>query len=186
MTPRGEMPKEEKRSLFRELGLPLRRRSCHQPPSRRISRIGRTGFPDAILFNGGFFIPEILRERAADLLGGWFGKRPEVFENRNLDLAVASGAAYYSYVRSTGAGVLVRGGLPRAYYVGIDDESAVCLVPRGAEEGDSIEVDRDGLQLIANKPVAFRLLSSLTRSGDNPGDVVRFHGRREYSPACSA
>jgi len=70
--------------------------------------------PDAILFNGGFFIPEICRTRVADVLENWYGKRPEIFENRDLDLAVASGAAYYSYVRSTGAGVLVRGGLPRA------------------------------------------------------------------------
>ena len=110
----------------------------------------------------------------ADVLANWYGKRPEVFENRDLDLAVASGAAYYSYVRSTGAGVLVRGGLPRAYYVGFDDTSAVCLLPRGAEEGDSVEIDREGLQLVANKPVAFRLLSSLTRSGDQAGEVVRF------------
>ena len=49
----------------------------------------------------------------------WYGRRPLVFENRDLDLAVAVGAAYYSYVRSTGAGLLVRGGLPRAYYIGI-------------------------------------------------------------------
>ena len=41
---------------------------------------------------------------------------------------VAVGAAYYSYVRSTGAGLLVRGGLPRAYYVGIGDSDAVCLI----------------------------------------------------------
>ena len=34
-------------------------------------------------------------------------------------------------------GVLVRGGLPRAYYVGLNDSTAVCLVPRGAEEGDT-------------------------------------------------
>jgi molecular chaperone DnaK (HSP70) len=184
ITPRGEMPKEEKRSLFRELGLPY---VADPAISRHLAAFLESAgqAPDAILFNGGFFIPEILRERVADLLGGWFVKRPEVFENRDLDLAVASGAAYYSYVRSTGAGVLVRGGLPRAYYVGIDDESAVCLVPRGAEEGDSIEVDRDGLQLIANKPVAFRLLSSLTRSGDNPGDVVRFtegEGIHQHAP----
>jgi molecular chaperone DnaK (HSP70) len=75
--------------------------------------------PDAILFNGGFFIPEICRERVADAVGHWYGKRPEILENRDLDLAVATGAAYYSYVRSTGSGVLVRRGLPRTYYLGI-------------------------------------------------------------------
>src|ERR1700722_7423045 len=173
ITPRGEMPKEEKRSLFRELGLPY----VSDPAiSRHLAAFLESAgqAPDAILFNGGFFIPEILRERVADVLANWYGKRPEVFENRDLDLAVASGAAYYSYVRSTGAGVLVRGGLPRAYYVGFDDNSAVCLVPRGAEEGDSVEVDREDLQLVANKPVAFRLISSLTRTDDKPGEVVQF------------
>ena len=173
LTPLGEKPKEEKRSLFRELGLPY----VSDPAiSRHLSAFLESAgqAPDAILFNGGFFIPEICRQRVADVLENWYGKRPEIFENRDLDLAVASGAAYYSYVRSTGSGILVRGGLPRAYYVGLNDASAVCLVPRGAEEGDSVEVDRGDLQLVANRPVAFRLLSSLTRTDDKPGDVVVF------------
>src|SRR5579863_6170253 len=173
ITPLGEKPKEEKRSLFRELGLPY----VSDPAiSRHLSAFLESAnqVPDAILFNGGFFIPEICRTRVADVLENWYGRRPEIFENRDLDLAVASGAAYYSYVRSTGSGVLVRGGLPRAYYVGLADSTAVCLVPRGAEEGDSVEVDREDLQLVANKPVAFRLISSLTRTDDKPGEVVQF------------
>ena len=178
LTPLGEKPKEEKRSLFRELGLPY----VSDPAISRhlaafLENAGQA--PDAILFNGGFFIPEICRTRVADVLENWYGKRPEIFENRDLDLAVASGAAYYSYVRSTGAGVLVRGGLPRAYYVGLSDASAVCLVPRGAEEGDSVEVDREDIQLVANKPVAFRLISSLTRTDDKPGEVVQFSQTEE-------
>jgi molecular chaperone DnaK (HSP70) len=178
LTPLGEKPKEEKRSLFRELGLPY----VSDPAiSRHLSAFLESAGekPDAILFNGGFFIPEILRERVADVLEGWYGKRPEIFENRDLDLAVASGAAYYSYVRSTGSGVLVRGGLPRSYYIGLNDSSAVCLVPRGAEEGDTVEVDREDIQLVANKPVAFRLMSSLTRTDDKPGEVVRFGAEEE-------
>ncbi|MEP6715027.1 MAG: Hsp70 family protein [Terriglobia bacterium] len=178
ISPRGEKPKEDKRSLFRELGLPY----VSDPAiSRHLSTFLESAgqAPDAILFNGGFFIPEILRQRVADILESWYGKRPEIFENRDLDLAVASGAAYYSFVRSTGSGVLVRGGLPRAYYVGLNDNAAVCLVPRGAEEGDSVEVDREDLQLVANKPVAFRLLSSLTRTDDQPGQVVQFTAEEE-------
>ncbi|HTA46680.1 MAG TPA: Hsp70 family protein [Bryobacteraceae bacterium] len=173
ITPRGELPKEEKRSLFRELGLPY---VSDAAISRHLAAFLESAnqVPDAILFNGGFFIPEICRTRVADILENWYGKRPEIFENQDLDLAVASGAAYYSYVRSTGSGVLVRGGLPRAYYVGLNDSTAVCLVPRGAEEGDSVEVDREDLQLVANKPVAFRLISSLTRTDDKPGEVVQF------------
>jgi molecular chaperone DnaK (HSP70) len=173
LSPLHEKPKEEKRSLFRELGLPY----VSDPAiSRHLSAFLETSDakPDAILFNGGFFIPEILRQRVADILEHWYGKRPEIFENRDLDLAVASGAAYYSYVRSTGSGVLVRGGLPRSYYIGLNDSSAVCLVPRGAEEGDTVAVDREDIQLVANKPVAFRLFSSLTRTDDKPGEVVTF------------
>src|SRR5690348_5994678 len=158
---RGEKPKDEKRSLFRELGLPY----VTDPAVTRhlnefLEPTGQT--PDAILFNGGFFIPEILRERVADVVGKWYGRRPEIFENSDLDLAVARGAAYYSYVRSTGSGVLVRGGLPRTYYIALGDAKdgkfqAVCLVPRGAEEGAALEIDDDALQLVANRPVSFRL-----------------------------
>src|SRR5437660_2256375 len=175
---RGEKPKDEKRSLFRELGLPY----VTDPAITRhlnefLEPAGQS--PNAILFNGGFFIPEILRERVADVVGKWYGTRPEIFENVDLDLAVARGAAYYSYVRSTGSGVLVRGGLPRTYYIGLGDAregrfSAVCLVPRGAEEGANIEIDNDALQLVANRPVSFRLYSSLTRSDDGVGQVIDF------------
>jgi len=175
---RGEGPKDEKRSLFRELGLPY----VSDPAVTRhlnvfLESAGET--PDAILFNGGFFIPRILQERVADVVGQWYGRRPEILENSELDLAVARGAAYYSYVRSTGSGVLVRGGLPRTYYIGLGEPKdgkfpAVCLVPRGAEEGSAIEVDNDALQLVANRPVSFRLYSSLTRTDDKLGDVLEF------------
>src|SRR5438874_4842046 len=170
---RGDLPKEEKRSLFRELGLPyVSDPAITKHLNAFLDGAGQT--PDAILFNGGFFIPEITRQRVADAVEHWYGKRPEIFENRDLDLAVATGAAYYSYVRSTGSGILVRGGLPRAYYVGIGDEDAdtfqaVCLVPRGTEEGQTLELDRADLQLVANRPVSFRLYSSLLRTEDQLG-----------------
>ncbi|HTX35302.1 MAG TPA: Hsp70 family protein [Bryobacteraceae bacterium] len=178
LSERGEPPKDEKRSLFRELGLPY----VSDPAiSRHLNAfLEPTGqAPDAILFNGGFFIPEILRERVADVVGHWYGRRPEILENSELDLAVARGAAYYSYVRSTGSGVLVRGGLPRTYFIGLGEARegkfpAVCLVPRGAEEGTDLEIDNGALQLVANRPVSFRLYSSLTRTADRLGDVVEF------------
>lgn len=177
-TERGEGPKDEKRSLFRELGLPY---VSDPAVTRHLNAfLEPTGqAPDAILFNGGFFIPEILRERVADVVAKWYGRRPEILENSDLDLAVARGAAYYSYVRSTGSGVLVRGGLPRTYYIGLGEPRdgkfpAVCLVPRGAEEGANIEIDNDALQLVANRPVSFRLYSSLTRTDDKLGAVLEF------------
>jgi hypothetical protein len=174
-----EKPKEDKKSLFRELGLPY----VTDPAITRhiaafVSMAGQA--PDAILFNGGFFIPDICRQRVAEVIEGWYGKRPAIFENRDLDLAVSVGAAYYSYVRSTGAGLLVRGGLPRSYFIetaGAEEGSQIrtlCLVPRGTEEAETLDVDTGNLQLLANKPVSFRLYSSLTRTDDKLGDVVEF------------
>jgi molecular chaperone DnaK (HSP70) len=182
ITERAARPQDEKRSLFRELGLPY---ETDPAITKHLAAFLDTAgqIPDAILFNGGFFIPEICRERVADALEHWYGKRPEIFDNRDLDLAVARGAAYYSYVRSTGSGVIVRGGLPRAYFIGLSDESAVCLVPRGAEEGTTLEVDRDDLHVVANRPVSFALYSSLARSEDAPGQLVPIEPEfRRHSP----
>jgi hypothetical protein len=50
----------------------------------------------------------------------------------------------------------------------------VCLVPRGTEEGTTLELEIPNLQLVANKAVSFRLYSSLTRTEDRPGDIVEF------------
>jgi molecular chaperone DnaK (HSP70) len=174
----SDRPSDDKRSIFRELGLPY----VSDPAVTKHLAAFLAGAgdvkPDAILFNGGFFIPEILRQRVADVLESWFGKRPAIFENRDLDLAVAVGAAYYANAKTTGTGVLVRGGLPRAYFIGIGEGAepikTVCLAPRGTEEGSSLELDMEGLQLVANKPVSFRLYSSLTRTEDQLGAVVEF------------
>jgi len=174
-----ERPQQEKQSVFRELGLPYVSDpgiTRHLAEFLHNSPAAGHGI-DAILFNGGFFIPQVFRERVRDIVEHWFGRRPLLFENQDLDLAVAIGAAYYSYARSSGSGVLVRGGLPRAYFLGLQDSSssairAVCLMPRGTEEAQEIRLDQPELQLLANTPVAFRLYSSLSRTDDAAGDVV--------------
>jgi hypothetical protein len=173
-----DQPQEDQKSLFRELGLPYVADAAVTRHLAAFLGSSQSAAPDAILFNGGFFIPEILRQRVVDVVERWYGKRPLTFENNDLDLAVSVGAAYYSHVRSTGSGVLVRGGLPRTYYLGLDSSPeklrTVCLVPRGAEAGSTQTLDLENLQLVANKPVSFRLYSSLTRADDEVGGVVEF------------
>lgn len=177
----ADQPRQEKQSVFRELGLPYVSDPAitrHLAEFLHNSPAAEHGV-DAILFNGGFFIPQVFRERVRDVVEHWFGRQPLIFENHDLDLAVAVGAAYYSYVRSSGSGVLVRGGLPRAYFLGLQDEgssaiSTVCLMPRGTEEGQEIQLAQPELQLLANTPVAFRLYSSLSRTEDAAGDLVSF------------
>ena len=174
----ADQPSEEEKSPFREIGLPYVSDPAVTRHLAAFLKSAGDAKPDAILFNGGFFIPEVLRQRVADVMEHWYGRRPAIFENRDLDLAVAVGAAYYSYVRATGAGLLVRGGLPRAYFIGLggdhDALKTLCLVPRGAEEGSTVEIDPGTLQLVANKPVSFRLYSSRTRTDDAAGDIVEF------------
>lgn len=177
-----DKPQQEKQSVFRELGLPY----VSDPAITRHLAEFLHNSPalehgiDAILFNGGFFIPQVFRDRVRDVAEYWFGRKPLILENQDLDLAVAIGAAYYSYVRSTGSGVLLRGGLPRAYFLGLQDGTgsssikAVCLMPRGTEEGQEIRLEQPELQLLANTPVAFRLYSSLSRTEDGAGDLISF------------
>src|SRR3954469_8908654 len=187
-----ERPHQEKQSVFRELGLPY----VSDPGITRHLAEFLANSPaaehgvDAILFNGGFFIPPVFRERVLDVVEHWFGRRPVAFENQDLDLAVALGAAYYSYVRVSGRGVLVRGGLPRAYYVGLQDNAssairAVCLVPRGTEEGSEIRLSTPELELLANTPVAFRLYSSLARTEDPAGAVVSLERSEDMTDPAS-
>jgi hypothetical protein len=177
----SDRPQQEKQSVFRELGLPYVSDPAitrHLAEFLHNSPAAEKGI-DAILFNGGFFIPHVFRERVRDVAEHWFGRRPAIFENHDLDLAVAVGGAYYSYVRASGSGVLVRGGLPRAYFLGLQNDGSsaintVCLMPRGTEEGQEVRLEQPELQLIANTPVAFRLYSSLSRTDDAAGDLVSF------------
>jgi molecular chaperone DnaK (HSP70) len=177
-----DRPRDDRRTGFRELGLPYVSDPAitrHLAAFMSASAAHAPRGVDAILFNGGFFVPEMLRARVADVVGRWYGGAPAVLENRDLDLAVAIGAAYYSFARTTGAGVVIRGGLPRTYYIGTRSGDtgrvrAVCLVPRGTEDGATLELDREDLHVVANRPVSFRLYSSLTRTDDLLGAVVEF------------
>ena len=190
----NEKPQQDKQSVFRELGLPYVADPAitrHLADFLKNSPAAEHGV-DAILFNGGFFIPPVFRDRVRDVVAHWFGRTPTIFENHDLDLAVAIGAAYYSYVRASGTGVLVRGGLPRAYFLGVQGAEAdangiktVCLMPRGTEEGAEIKLEQPELQLVANTPVAFRLYSSLSRTEDKAGDVVTLPNDGDLSDPAS-
>ena len=140
--------------------------------------------PDYLLFNGGVFSPALLRERLRGIVGKWFdasrGWQPEALIGNRLDFAVAHGAAYYGLVR-LGEGVRVGSGSARAYYVGViasegesaeDVQPAVCLIPRGAEEGFSGQLTERPVEALTNQPVTFDLFSSMTRTSDRFGQVV--------------
>lgn len=138
--------------------------------------------PSAILFNGGVFKALDLRGRVAEVLGAWAGRPVVTLDNADPDLAVAIGAAYYGLVRG-GRGIRIRGGVPRAYYVGIESSApavpgvappikALCVVPMGMEEGTEADVPGPEFGLVVGEPAEFRFLGSTVRRDDRPGAVL--------------
>ena len=145
--------------------------------------------PTHVLFNGGVFKADVLRQRLLEVLGEWFSGDaagagpPQMLEGRHdLDHAVARGAAYYGWAKNRG-GLRIRGGTARAYYVGIETAGlavpgaprplrALCVVPIGMEEGTESDVPSDEIGLIVGEPAQFRFFSSSTRKQDRPGDVL--------------
>ena len=173
-------------SGFRELGLPYApdsaiTRYLAKFLSSHAEAVGGVSAarPDVVLFNGGFFASEALRDRVLEVLESWFGDQgwaPRVLRSERLDLAVAQGAAYFGMVRR-GEGERIQGGLAHAYYVGAQQQSetastALCLVPAGLEEGREVTLEDRDFELLIREPVEFPIYTSSTRSGDRPGDLV--------------
>jgi hypothetical protein len=141
--------------------------------------------PTAVLFNGGVFKAELLRQRVVAALNHWnknSGQPVKVLPNDDLDLAVARGAAYYGLVRR-GQGIRIRGGTARVYYVGIETSlpavpwappplKALCVVPFGMEEGTETDVPGQEFGLVVGAPAEFRFLGSSVRRGDPVGTMV--------------
>ena len=149
--------------------------------------------PTAVLFNGGVFKSELLAQRVMSTINDWLyleGAEPaRMLDGADLDLAVARGAAYYSYVRR-GTGVRIRGGTARSYYVAIESSmpaipgmeppiQALCVAPFGMEEGSEIELPNQEFGLVVGEPVQFRFFGSSVRRQDQIGDLLDFWGADE-------
>ena len=149
--------------------------------------------PTAVLFNGGVFKSDLLVQRIMGAVNDWLyleGAEPaRMLAGADLDLAVARGAAYYSYVRR-GHGVRIRGGTASAFYVAIESAmpaipgmeppiQALCVAPFGMEEGSELELPGQQFGLVVGEPVHFRFFASSTRRNDQIGDLLDFWGPEE-------
>jgi molecular chaperone DnaK (HSP70) len=183
----ADRPARRAVSGFRELGLPYETDTAvtrHLAAFLQAHGQGQAVHPTHVLFNGGVFKADALRERLLNVLGEWFAAegRPQMLEGHDLDHAVARGAAYYGWAKQRG-GVRIRGGTARAYYVGIETAGlavpgaprplrALCVVPIGMEEGTESDVPSDEIGLVVGEPAQFRFFSSSTRKEDRPGNVL--------------
>jgi hypothetical protein len=118
-----------------------------------------------------------LASRLVQAISAWWPEQPRIplLEHHSLDLAVARGAAYYGLVRR-GIGQRITGGAARSFYVGLEGEGgkkmALCVAPRGQEEGETVELRSREFQLILGKPVRFPLYYSGGDIVDPSGSIV--------------
>ena len=129
--------------------------------------------PDAILLNGGVFNSPVLTQALIDSVSALWPSSPKIpiLPHDSLDLAVARGAAYSGLARRA-LGKKIGGGAPRAFYARLASGDAVCLVPRGLGEGETVTLDQT-FQLTLGRPVQFQLFSTTSDRLDKPGDVIK-------------
>jgi len=167
----ADAPLQRTRGALHEFGLPY---AADPAVTRHLAAFVQRhpGKIDAVLFNGGAMTPATLRARVLDQIARWQGVAPRELPAAMPEMAVAQGAAYYGLVRR-GLATRIKGGTPRAFYIGVDaagENRAVCLAPAGLEDGARVELARD-FRLVTNRPVSFRLYSSSSRR-DVPGALV--------------
>lgn len=143
--------------------------------------------PDLVLLNGGVFNGHALIERLRGVFDGWFGAGAVRFlDHTSLDTAVARGAVVYGLSRR-GVGESIGGGTARAYYIGVEGEQgrrqALCVAPKGMEDGASVAVPQRVFDLRLDAPVAFPLYVYTGDRVDAPGTVVDPDGELDPLPA---
>jgi molecular chaperone DnaK (HSP70) len=134
------------------------------------------GWPDTLLLNGGVFRAATIARRLAGVLEAWRGAPLRHLPNADPDVAVARGAVAYALARR-GLAPRIGGGSPRSYFLRLEGEGAaaaqraVCLLPRGSEEGHEALLEGRSFALASGRPVRFDLVAT-TGGSERVGDLV--------------
>ncbi len=156
------LPYERDVAITRHIASFLHR---HAPPGT---------WPDAVLFNGGVFRSARVADRVLEALASWRGAPVVRLPDADPDLAVARGAVAYARARR-GLGARIGGGSARGYFVGVAADPprvrAVCVVPRGAEEGVTHVASGRTFALAVGRPARFELFAS-DEVDARPGEIV--------------
>ncbi len=140
--------------------------------------------PDAILFNGGVFNSPLIVDRVLELFAHWLqeglqerSQEPlSVLDNERPDQAVAYGASAYGLARR-GWQTKIEGGSARSYFLLVDDNNnaskkAVCILPKGTAEGETIALKDKQFSLTLGQPVSFDLISTVSDNVYTPGQLI--------------
>lgn len=185
-----DQPKEEVRSGVQEMGLPY---ASDAAITRHLAKfLAKQSesedfvWPTKILFNGGVFNCDAMRERVMQVINSWSSELGrggiEALNHSSLDNAVAKGASYYGGTRS-GKGIRIRAGIARSYYIEVESampaipgmpapKKAFCIAPFGMEEGSEVEMKQKTFALTTGKIASFQFLSSTTRKEDLCGETL--------------
>jgi molecular chaperone DnaK (HSP70) len=142
----------------------------------------------AVLLNGGLFRAERARARLVEALRVLTGAAPVLLSHTDPDLAVARGAVAYG-LSLAGRGLRIAGGTAHAFFLAAEADGetsarAVCVVPRGAREGERHVAASRPLALRVGQPVRFELYASDDERVYAPGEIVELtdDGFEELSP----
>jgi molecular chaperone DnaK (HSP70) len=140
--------------------------------------------PDALLLNGGLFHAPRIAERVAHVVSSWLERELVTLPLVDPDLAVARGAVAFGLAMapsSTGSERLrIGGGSAHGYYVGVEapgkagagQARALCVVPRGSQEGERHVALGHEMALKIGETVRFELFASDGPEVHAPGQLV--------------
>ncbi len=142
----------------------------------------------AVLLNGGVFHAPALRARLLQVLQSWQSQPVSLLQGADPDLAVALGAVTFGQSLQ-GRGLRIGGGSAHGYYVGVQspgEPQVMCVVPRGAREGERHLATRHRLALLLGKPARFEPYALDQGPVHAPGSVVPLTDDFEHLPALVA
>jgi molecular chaperone DnaK (HSP70) len=182
-----EFPKSQRGSALVAFGLPY---ASDPAVTRHVAAFlhqhHEAGWPDAVLLNGGVFKADALAQRLCATLGAWRGAAMRTLHNQDPDIAVARGAVAYELARR-GLAPRIGGGSPRSYFLLLEngaetggekvgEKPAVCILPRGSDEGHELRLEERSFVLRTGQPVRFHLATTTAElpghAALRPGDVV--------------
>ncbi|TXC84760.1 hsp70 family protein [Paraburkholderia azotifigens] len=169
------LPYASDAAVTRHVAAFLKRLAAQSREALRVAEEGGTPetlpVPDTLLLNGGVFRAQALTQRLADTLGAWRGKPLHVLHNDHPDVAVARGAVAYGLARA-GNAPRIGGGSARSYFLVLDGDQGICLLPRGTEEAHEVHLDERVFALRLGQPVRFHLMSTVADTRFTPGELT--------------
>ena len=126
--------------------------------------------PSAVLFNGGIFKSNTLRQKLLNTINLWLteigASAIKELPEADYDQAVAKGAATFGHVRA-GNAIRISGGSAQSFYIGLESPmpsipgfeapiEALCVAPFGMEEGSNLTLPEQAFGLIIGEPITFR------------------------------